>query len=1147
MRIRQLLTKYFLLIIIFSSVLQLKSQNRISSILPIEKAYVFVNTVVFKWNPHSKKSINNTYRLSLATDSAFSSNLQVKNTSNNSDTISLTNAAKYYWKVELIINNLPIASTDIKEFTYSNIYNWPSLQVLLLTDTAIVLDTNNKISLWRNLVDTSKNAIQNTAGFRPSISSPISELNNKSLINFDGIDDYLEILTAVNPAETYTIANWTGSTSIFPNFNGILTGKTAGVVFSANKSSSNFVPSQVFPNAVYFNQKLSLNFAPLSQFKLISGKRNSAYPLSTGMLIASDRLNAGRFWQGNIGDIISFNAPISDSLRKIVNQYLCQKYSKAFSLGEDISLSYGFCDTLIQVDSTYSKYQWSNGDTTFKSMLRPSNEYQLTVTDKFGCTFTDKIAVLSPLKNELDQLKCLTDTFVWDTKLPKSAYTFVWNNSTTDSLLNITQAGGYYVNIADTNFCSITSDTIHVQVDSTLYHVTLGADTSLCLGNQIGLIQPPSTISSYLWSTNQTTDKIAPQSSGLYWLEFTANGCTARDSIQVSIKGSAPTADFMFNNECFGDSVHFIDNSLQPTLGNIVKWRYHFGNNQMDTIPNPTVLYDTAQTFTVSLFVETDSMCTDSISKQLNIYPKPKAGFTQNLACKNDTVIFNDTSSIVSGTINFWRWNFNKVGLPGDTSILQHPITTFPNSKLYPIDLIVYSDKGCSDTVTKNIFVNDKPVPNYSVIGDCLSDSTHFTNLTTVPSGNTLQASYWTFGNTQTSNKMNPTVYFATPKVYFINLKTTASNGCSAEIVRQFEMNDRPIANFVADNFCVNDFSKVTDLSSVKRTTLSNWEYRVNQNNNYRDTAFTQNPSLKIPETGNFTIEQIVTSAKGCKDTIIKSFVAHPKPKAFFNLSSYFGAAPFEIKYDTVTQANNYKWSFGNGDSAFVYQPNYTYTDTGTYYISLLVNNQFGCLDSMKRKIDVRTPNLDLYLDTVIVDQINGNVKIAVVLINTGNNEINSVLMRANLNGFYKLEELWQGVLLPNSFKYVEFSSKVVIENNNFNDFVCIEVKEVNGMKDLDLKRAKVCVEGTAARFYTKAFPSPTYSNINLDMVLPVGDNVKISIYDNLGKIQLNSYDQFFDKGYHSIPINTSVLQNGNYFLIINYLDKNHSISIIKR
>ncbi len=1147
MKIRQVLTNFVLLIILLCSAFQLKSQNKITTILPIEKAIVFENSVIFKWNPHTKKSINNTYLLSVATDSTFSLNLQVKNTNLNFDTISFNLAAKYYWKVELVSNSISLASTNIKEFTYSNIYNWPSLQVLLLTDTGVILDVNNKISKWQNLVDTSKNAIQITAGSRPVISSPISELNNKKLINYDGVDDYLEILNAVNPAETFTIANWGGVASTFPNFNGILTGKTAGVVFSGNKSSTNFVPSQVFPNAVYFNQQQTLDFSPLSQFKLISGKRSSAYPLSTGLLIASDRLNAGRFWQGNIGDIISFNAPISDSLRKIVNQYLCQKYSKPFSLGDDISISYGFCDTLIQVDSTYNSYQWSNGDSTFKSVLSPSKEYQLTVTDKFGCTYTDKIAVLSPLKAELDQLKCLTDTFVWDTKLPNSAYSFVWNNSTTDSLINITQAGEYYVNIADTNFCSITSDTITVSVDSSLYNISLGADTSLCLGNQIGLINTPANISSYLWSTNQTTPKIIPQNNGTYWLEVEAGDCKARDSIIILIKGNAPTADFLFSNECFEDSVNFIDNSISPSLGTIVRWRYHFGNNQMDTTPNPTILFDTAQTFNVSLFVETDSLCSDSISKQLTIYPKPTAGFFQNLACKNDTVSFTDTSKIASGNINFWRWNFNKVGMPGDTSILQNPITTFPTSKLYPIDLIVYSDKGCSDTLSKSIFVNDKPTPNYSVLGDCLSDSTKFTNLTIVPSGNTLQSSFWTFGNTQTSNKNNPTIFYTTPKVYFVNLKTTASNGCSAEIVRQFEMNDRPNADFVADNFCVNNLTKVTDLSSVRRTTLSNWEYRVNQNNNYRDTAFTQNPSLKIPQTGNFTIQQIVTSAKACKDTTVKSFVSNPKPKAFFNLTSYFGAAPFAVNYDTVTKATNYKWSFGNGDSAFVYQPNYTYSDTGTYFLSLLVNNQFGCLDSMKRKVDVRTPNLDLYLDTVIVDQVNGNVKVGVILINTGNNEINSILLRANLNGFYKLEELWQGVLLPNNFKYVEFSSKVVIENNNFNDFVCVEVKEVNGIKDLNLIRAKVCVEGTADRFYTKAFPSPTYANMNLDMVLPVASNVTISVYDNLGKIQLLSYDQFFDKGYHSLPINTSILQNGNYYIIINYLDKNHSISIVKR
>ena len=208
--------------------------------------------------------------------------------------------------------------------------------------------------------------------------------------------------------------------------------------------------------------------------------------------------------------------------------------------------------------------------------MTPGNTYRLTVTNKFGCSYTDEIYVTTPVKPKNGATLCLGDAYVWNTALSKTDYSFLWSNLSTDSVLRITQPGDYFVRITDTNNCFYDSDTITINYDSTLSNVSLGPDTAICLGYEIGLQNPPSSITSFLWSTNQTIPRIVPQTTGIYWLEVSANGCTERDSIFITIRGDAPTANFIADNVCFGDSVQFIDASLNPTLGVINKWKWSF-------------------------------------------------------------------------------------------------------------------------------------------------------------------------------------------------------------------------------------------------------------------------------------------------------------------------------------------------------------------------------------------------------------------------------------------------------------------------------------------------------------------------------------------------------------------------------------------
>ena len=68
--------------------------------------------------------------------------------------------------------------------------------------------------------------------------------------------------------------------------------------------------------------------------------------------------------------------------------------------------------------------------------------------------------------------------------------------------------------------------------------------------------------------------------------------------------------------------------------------------------------------------------------------------------------MFTDSTTISSGTINNWSWNFgNNLG----TSNQQNPSFIFQYNFAYPVQLISGSSFGCLDTIIQYIVVEKTP------------------------------------------------------------------------------------------------------------------------------------------------------------------------------------------------------------------------------------------------------------------------------------------------------------------------------------------------------------------------------------------------------------------------------------------------------
>lgn len=102
----------------------------------------------------------------------------------------------------------------------------------------------------------------------------------------------------------------------------------------------------------------------------------------------------------------------------------------------------------------------------------------------------------------------------------------------------------------------------------------------------------------------------------------------------------------------------------------------------------------------------------------------------------------------------------------------------------------------------------------------------------------------------------------------------------------------------------------------------------------------------------NYGINKYVgysTNSNGCVSTDTFTVKVNPMPTADFMADTTEGIAPASIQFINLsTNASNYNWDFGNGDTSKLENPKYSYTKPGVYTVSLKVSGEDGlCEDTL--------------------------------------------------------------------------------------------------------------------------------------------------------------------------------------------------------
>jgi len=517
--------------------------------------------------------------------------------------------------------------------------------------------------------------------------------------------------------------------------------------------------------------------------------------------------------------------------------------------------------------------------------------------------------------------------------------------------------GTYNVMMIVTNTSGCTDTVMNTVNVSAIPVAAFSADT-VCVGSATSFTDlstgPPNT---WLWDFGDgNTSSTGPNVQHTYANAGTflasvivsgGNGCTDQIFVPVTVSNTVQAAMSVAPSSCLNEVLAFTDNSV-ITSGTISSWSWDFGDGSpADPSQHTSHVYASPGSYTVTLTVAASSGCVSVTTQPVTVNPLPQAAFASTTACANQPTAFTDNST---GGATSWQWDFGD----GNTSTQQNPAHQYASSGAFNTTLIAATAAGCADTIVNQVIVYSQPVAIFSADTVCFGDTTKFSDLSTTTDGSIVS---WNWNFTDgTSTQTNPSHNFTTVNdSFYVTLIVQTSFGCIDTVTQLVITHPIPNMNFgpLAASGCEDFTAQFSDLSTVNGGSIVNWLWDFGDGN----FSYAQNPSHTYDDPGSFYVALTVTSTNGCvfTDSLLYPVIVYPKPVAEFDPSpNSTSILTPEISFADLSQGAMYwEWDFGDFESSLLQNPSHVYPDSGTYMVTQIVINQYGCRDTVSYPVRI--------------------------------------------------------------------------------------------------------------------------------------------------------------------------------------------------
>ena len=596
-------------------------------------------------------------------------------------------------------------------------------------------------------------------------------------------------------------------------------------------------------------------------------------------------------------------------------------------------------------------WYWDFGDGDTSTLKNPLHIYrmpgvydvQLITEDSLGkdtILWMNYISINGPIANFSTTMRydCDTVTATFN-NASKRANSWIWHFANySDSITNSPQYKFPYSNINhvvylkvnDSAGCSASKISI---LNFPLKQISFTTPDSACVGDSLHF-EASDSLFTYTWSfgdgstDSSLTSMHIYSNPGVYAIQVTSKDSSGCENIHlfdsIRIMGSSANFQIIDTAQCKNQLFAFVP---QETSAKSYFW--NFGANLTSSKQLPRIKLSQAGNYNVRLTVQKEG-CQNTFTNPVLVQVKEaNANFTitQLNHCYPIQISVIDTNSNSSQ----WSWRVDSIKINNS----NHYSFATPDSSV-TISLKVTAHNGCVDSISK-VLIPTTLSSNFEIsdtVG-CAPLSVSFTN-----KAEHFVHSYWSFGDGDTSSVVSPNHIYTNDGVYTVQLITVSYDGCMDTSIYQNAILVSSIQANYTTTFNSSCAPMVVNFVDQSNHAIS-WKWRFGDGK----TSTARNPLKIYNNSGGFDVSLLVANGEGCKDTLtLKNDIFVPGPITNFSVSdsAVCGISPVHFT-DSSTNAAQWNWFFGDGNTSNQKNPAHTYTTPGTYSITLTTTDSFGC------------------------------------------------------------------------------------------------------------------------------------------------------------------------------------------------------------
>ncbi len=339
---------------------------------------------------------------------------------------------------------------------------------------------------------------------------------------------------------------------------------------------------------------------------------------------------------------------------------------------------------------------------------------------------------------------------------------------------------------------------------------------------------------------------------------------------------------------------------------------------------------------------------TDTVNIVVN--PLPQVSVSPNTiqqACAGTPVTMS-----ASGAVNY-QWMNNGNPISGATQ--ANYTTTSAGSYT-----VMGTDANGCGAATAPVQVNVLPNPSIFQINApavCEGQATAFTQNSGIGQGGVISTYQWDFGNGNTGSGFQTSETYASAGQYTVQLIATTPEGCADTATQQITVHANPLVDSViTSGVCFPTPIAFDAYTSGAQAAGYQWNFG---NGN---TGIGQNVNHVYATPGVYYYDLTVTSTEGCATTFNGSVAVDAKPNADFLSTN--GCTEQALTLVDVSTGNitDWDWNFAGQATDTLQAPSYSFSQPGTYLVTLQVSTANGCSDTYTQNVVVsQTPDASFY------------------------------------------------------------------------------------------------------------------------------------------------------------------------------------------